>query len=379
MEGEDESMESSEMEDDEEEGGVTELTARAVESGAHSDTEELSPSSPPVLTVVLPEKFTSVRGNSWESSATAQAERGCGCVTVLDGTGALEFNTEDVAALLTLALERVRPFVPLEARFAAVLASLEDNGEEEDHDDDVVGSKIWAAVLQFVSDCRAVVAAIPCGGASHSGLFSDDSNETCADSSACGGPEVGHVWEARVSGAADASTAGYHPFSNSDADLEEHSCLSVDEAADLLEYVAATRFIAQLIAEPVVSAGIVAGRWAATERLAQQIRKLADAEEEAATWREGVDSVAAPAISNTLCLGELADVQGLGVRMAQQARYAPALEARLRGELRRALRRGLGSRQRRLKSRLVQTALPDVFSFPMVVPCCNLAPGNDAM
>lgn len=375
-------MESSEMEEEEEENqgqGAAESTARAVESGGHSDTEELSPSSPPVLTVILPEKFTSGRGNSWESPATAQVERGCGCVTVLDGTGALEFNTEDVAALLTLALERVRPFVPLEARFAVAVASLENNGEEDDHDDgDAVGSRVWAAVLQFVLDSRAVVAAIPCG-VSHSGLFSDDSNETVADSSACGGPEVGHVWEAHVSGAADASTAGHHPFSNSDVDLEEHSCLTVDEAADLLEYVAATRFIAQLIAEPVVSAGVVAGRWTATERLAQQIRKLAVAEEEAAMWREGGEYVAAPAISNTLCLGELADVQGLGVRMAQQARYAPALEARLRGELRRALRRGLGSRQRRLKSRLVQTALPDVFSFPMVAPGCNLAPGDDAM
>lgn len=377
MEGEDEAMDSSEMEEEE---GAAEMTVRAVESGGHSDTEEFSSSSPPVLTVVLPEKFTSGRGNSysWESSATAQAERGCGCVTVLDGTGALEFNTEDVAALLTLALERVRPFVPLEARFAVAVASLEDN-EEEDHDDDAVGSRVWAAVLQFVLDCRAVAAAIPCGGTSHGGLFSDDSNETSADSSACGGPEVGRVWEARVSGAADASTVGCHPLSNSDADLEENSSLTVDEAADLLEYVAATRFIAQLIAEPVVSAGIVSGRWAATERLAQQIQKLADAEEEAAAWREGMDSVAAPAISNTLCFGELADVQGLGVRMAQQAQYAPALEARLKGELRRALRRGMGSRQRRLKSRLVQTALPDVFSFPMVVPCCNLTSGNDAM
>eukprot|EP00904_Undaria_pinnatifida_P013426 jgi/Undpi1/9213/HiC_scaffold_26.g11671.m1 len=51
---------------------------------------------------------------------------------------------------------------------------------------------------------------------------------------------------------------------------ESSTALTVDEAADLLEYVAAARFVAQLIAEPVVAAGIETGRWASTERLAAQ-------------------------------------------------------------------------------------------------------------
>ena len=82
-----------------------------------------------------------------------------------------------------------------------------------------------------------------------------------------------------------------------------------------------------------------------------------------------------PSLSNMLCLGALADVRGLGVTMAQQARYAPALEAVLRGELRRALRRGQGSKKRRIRNRMQQGA-PDVFSFPMITPCCCFVPAG---
>lgn len=369
--------------------------------------------SPAGLTVIVPGRAALLReqglavggggGGAWGGSATT---RGCGCVTVLDGTGALEFNTEDVAALLTLALARVHPFMPLAARLtvaaeagwegnASAMAGNDDASASDDFD--TCDDRVWAAVQQYTIECRAAASAS--GAAARAGLFSGTptAHPGGADGGASGGAASNCAFAGGFKGAAVAtaddapSEATAAPAGSTATDSEDSgpssSGLTVDEAADLLEYVAATRFIAQLLSEPVVAAGVSAERWACTERLAQQVRKLAEAQEEATVAgaypeaaAASADSVA-PSLGNMLCLGALADVRGLGVAMAGQARYAPALEATLKGELRRALRRGQGSRQRRLKSRLQQTprGAPDVFGFPLVKPCCCMGPDGGMM
>eukprot|EP00903_Cladosiphon_okamuranus_P014725 g13645.t1 len=397
------------------------------------------------LTVIVPGRASLRRQRgrleaSWGSSVTFPTERGlCGCVSVLDDKGALEFNSEDVAALLTLALGRVHPFMPLVARITvaaqeagwdggAVAAS--DGKEDGDGDVDTLDARVWAAVQQFTLECRETAAAscssiaaadASSAAATPSILFSspfsagtmpappppppppcrsaekpDGPAGSCGASGADGSENKGHGEGDSGKGAAlapapasptdndrtgedgptmTASSAAPTPAVAAQATAGVE--LTVDEAVDLLEFLAAARFIAQLIAEPVVSAGISAGRWSSATRLAEQVRKLAEEEQEAqrlalASGPSAAEAAAAPtsSLSNMVCLGALADVQGLGLTMAQQARYAPALEAALKKELRQALRRGQGLK-RRIRHRL-QLGAPDVFTFPLIVPACQL-------
>lgn len=376
------------------------------------------------LTVIVPGRAALLREQglldaAWGSSVTARAEKGvCGCVAVLDDKGALEFNSEDVAALLTLALGRVHPFMPLAARITAAAeeAGWDGGAGEEDDDDDgdeeTLDARVWAAVQQYTLECRAAAAAAAIAGTPASAhLFSspgssgsmpppppttttrsarkmgrpaavDDAASPGAGSSSAEEGEDGEVEAAAVAGEAAASaavpasptvTAGVPEGDDPTAAAEEEVAeveLTVDEAADLLEFVAAARFIAQLIAEPVVAAGVSAGRWSCAMRLAGQVRKLAEEEQQAQQIASTATAAPTLSLSNMLCLGALADVQGLGLIMAQQARYAPALEAVLKRELRQALRRGQGLK-RRIRHRL-QPGAPYVFAFPMVMPACQL-------
>lgn len=350
---------------------------------------------------------------------TSQAEKSlCGCVSVLDDKGALEFNSEDVAALLTLALGRVHPFMPLAARITAAAEEAGWDGgadEEDDGDEETLDARVWAAVQQYVLECRAAAPAPASHGAAAAiartpppaHLFSSPASSGAmppppppstrsvrkagrpADVDDVASPRTRSSAEERKDREGDDSTVaevaasvaaptspttttglaeGDTPTAAATAAAVAEVELTVEEAADLLEFVAAARFIAQLIAEPVVAAGVSAGRWSCAMRLAEQVRKLAEEEKQA----QQVAPTAAPtlSLSNMLCLGALADVQGLGLIMAQQARYAPALEAVLKRELRQALRRGQGLK-RRIKHRL-QPGAPDVFAFPMIMPACQL-------
>ncbi|CAN0458208.1 unnamed protein product [Ectocarpus sp. 12 AP-2014] len=396
-----------------------------------------SPPSPTAaaLSVIVPGRAALLRQQglldaAWGSSVTAQAataERGlCGCVSVLDDKGALEFNTEDVAALLTLALGRVHPFMPLAARITAAAKEAGWDGCGDDGDE-ALDARVWAAVQEYTLECRRAAAAAASSdaaaaaaeaAASPTHLFSSPSVAAatppllpvavCGGGSSAakaGGPSAGGAADklpssdsavkggegeakadtgsdgARVSVADLASSRV--PGSRGSVSEENGSAagleLTVDESADLLEFVAAARFIAQLLAEPVVAAGVAGGRWSCAMRLSEQVRKLAEEEQQA---QEAVAAVAsgtaavktAPptsSLSNMLCLGALADVQGLGLAMAQQARYAPALEAALKRELRQALRGGQGLK-RRIKHRLQPPGAPDVFCFPMITPACQL-------
>lgn len=415
--------------DDDSDGGVSDEGEKA----ASDPTANLPPSpastagtAGTALTVIVPGRAALLREQglldaAWGSSVTAQAEGGvCGCVSVLDDKGTLEFNTEDVAALLTLALGRVHPFMPLAARITAAAEEAGWDGgagEEEDGDDDTLDARVWAAVQQYTLECRAATDArtssAACATAAIAGtpppahLFSspvssetmpppprvalssrkagrpaavDDAASPGAGSSAEEGEEREGGAEAEVAVSVavpgnPTTTAGLlegvpeGEGSTAASAVVSEVQLTVDEAADLLEFVAAARFIAQIFAEPVVAAGVSAGRWSCAMRLAEQVRKLAEEEQQA----QQVAPTAAPtsSLNNMLCLGALADVQGLGLVMAQQARYAPALEAVLKRELRQALRRGQGLK-RRIRHRL-QIGAPDVFSFPMIMPACQLA------
>lgn len=429
-----------------------------------SSSSASSASSPAGLTVLLPNQAKSAR------KIQQVKRKGCSCVTVVDGTGALEFNSEDVAALLTLALRRLRPFAPLVARLEAVAASAattaqeeaeevkhkkeaeknrmralskeldaasvvvgddhepgtaDDHDEDEDDDDDnddfsdgarddAVDAQIWSAVQQYVAESRAAAAA-----AAVTSAAGDDSNgDVGVDSgpstglfsrtplpvsrrtgnSADDGSDIGSPNASAAPAGAGAGAGG------SEAEDVFTSGFTADEASDLLEYVAAARFVAQLLTEPVVEESIAQGRWAHTEQLADQVRQLAESDEKerfacsgpapsflhaqdrgtAAAKDAGTAAGAAAAVvrggslssaSDMLCLGALADVEALGVSMAQQSRFAPALEAALKEELRNALRRGQG-RQRRLMSRLqpAATTAPGIISFPMIRPCCCFSP-----
>lgn len=419
------------------------------------------------LTVIVPGGTALFREQgrldvSWGSSVTSPPEGTlCGCVSVLDDKGALEFNSEDVAALLVLALGRVHPFAPLAARIAAAAAAEGEAGWDgaaarDDVDDedggggggDTLDARVWTAVQQYTLECRAAssssaAAAAAAASASPANLFASPVSGGATPAqpvSRSAGQPAGPVGSGAASSGADvaenkgqgqggedeatataeaeaeggsgqtAASGPAPPASPSDPgrcagedgstvaaaaggqeEEQEEVELTVDEAADLLEFVGAARFIAQLIAEPVVSAGISAGRWSCTMRLAEQVRKLAEEEQEAqqrlafapgagagaagaggAAAAAATASAATSSLSNILCLGALADAKGLGMTMAQQARCAPALEAGLKRELRLALRRGQGGLKRRIRHRLQQGA-PDVFSFPMVVPACQLA------
>ncbi|CBN77463.1 expressed unknown protein [Ectocarpus siliculosus] len=356
---------------------------------------------------------------AWGSSVTAQAataERGlCGCVSVLDDKGALEFNTEDVAALLTLALGRVHPFMPLAARITLAAKEAGWDGCGDDGDE-ALDARVWAAVQEYTLECRRAAAAAAAASPTH--LFSSPSVAAatppllpvavCGGGSSAakaGGPSAGGAvdelpssdfavkggeGEAKADAGSDGARASVAdlaspsvPGSRGSVSEENGSAagleLTVDESADLLEFVAAARFIAQLLAEPVVAAGVAGGRWSCAMRLSEQVRKLAEEEQQAqeAVAAAASDTAAAKtapptsSLSNMLCLGALADVQGLGLAMAQQARYAPALEAVLKRELRQALRGGQGLK-RRIKHRLQPPGAPDVFSFPMITPACQL-------
>lgn len=425
------------MEDEAGEASENDAQDDSANAIASSDTEESVPSPPTnAHTIIVPGRTPTLRQQlattfddaAWESTpATDQTTRGCGCVTVLDGTGALEFNTEDVAALLTLALARVRPFMKLAARLA--VTAEEDVGtiDEDGYEDleDALNAKVWATVQQYAFERRAAVAsaaeavgAAPSAattseeaGACPTELFSDPTPMAIGECGEGARQAQGHTSDPTVelpekdddagagteggdnTDAAPINPAPVAPVTAAAEDQEDTTGLTVDEAADLLEYVAAARFIAQVFAEPVVAAGVALGRWEGTERLAKHVEKLAKAEEASAAAAPGrsvsdtggeeaqrcaaAASTSVPSLSNMLCLEGLVDVQGLGVTMAQQARYAPALEAILKGELRRAMRRGQGSRQRRIKNRLQQAVprgggagAPGVFSFPMITPCC---------
>ncbi|CAN0433418.1 unnamed protein product [Ectocarpus sp. 12 AP-2014] len=396
-----------------------------------------SPPSPTAaaLSVIVPGRAALLRQQglldaAWGSSVAAQAataEKGlCGCVSVLDDKGALEFNTEDVAALLTLALGRVHPFMPLAARITAAAKEAGWDGCGDDGDE-ALDARVWAAVQEYTLECRraaaaaassdaaaaaaeaaaspthlfsspSVAAATPpllpvavCGGGSSAAKAGGPSAGGAADKLPSSGFAVkGGEGEARADAGSDRARASIADLANpsvpgsrgsvseengSAAGLE----LTVDESADLLEFVAAARFIAQLLAEPVVAAGVAGGRWSCAMRLSEQVRKLAEEEQQAqeavaAAASGTVATKTAPptsSLSNMLCLGALADVQGLGLAMAQQARYAPALEAALKRELRQALRGGQGLK-RRIKHRLQPPGAPDVFCFPMITPACQL-------
>lgn len=365
------------------------------------------------LTVVVPGRVAALsRGNvvgtAMDVEGQQQQRKPCSCVTVVDGTGALEFNTEDVAALLTLALRHLYPFMPLAERLAAVAAAheqeaephtrMDHDGEEldetegssSDEDNNVLDDRLWAAMQQYTAEYRAAagaaVVASPTAKASSATdgacpaaeLFS----ETCVPKCATGTVSQGNAWAAAAGvgpSVVVVDTQGSLPA----LETEDGSAsgLTVDEATDLLEYVAAARFVAQLLSEPVVADSISSGRWAQTESLAKQVQQLAEAERSAIASRGGGGGGGGglgtlSSLSDMLCLGALADVEGLGERMAQQARFAPALEAALKGELRQANRRGQG-RQRRLKSRLQQInqqaigfASTGMLTFPMIRPCC---------
>lgn len=387
-----------------------------------------SPPSPTAaaLSVIVPGRAALLRQQglldaAWGSSVTAQAttERGlCGCVSVLDDKGALEFNTEDVAALLTLALGRVHPFMPLAARItlAAKEAGWDGGGDDGD---EALDARVWAAVQEYTLECRRAAAAAssdaaaaaaatpthlfssPSGAAATPPLLSVAVSSGGSSAPKAGGPSAGDAadkppssdvtvkgveGEAKAEAGSDGARALASPSVAGRRSVEENAAaaaeleLTVDESADLLEFVAAARFIAQLLSEPVVAAGVSEGRWSCAMRLSEQVRKLGEEEQQAqettaAPAASGTAAVrAAPptsSLSSMLCLGALADVQGLGLAMAQQARYAPALEAALKRELRQALRGGQGLK-RRIKHRLQPPGAPDVFSFPMITPACQL-------
>ncbi|CAB1115576.1 unnamed protein product [Ectocarpus sp. CCAP 1310/34] len=379
-----------------------------------------SPPSPTAaaLSVIVPGRAALLRQQglldaAWGSSVTAQAataERGlCGCVSVLDDKGALEFNTEDVAALLTLALGRVHPFMPLAARITVAAKEAGWDGCGDDGDE-ALDARVWAAVQEYTLEGRraaaaeaaaspthlfsspSVAAATPpllpvavCGGGSSAAEAGGPSAGGAADKLPSSGFAVkGGEGEAKADAGSDGARASVAdlaspsvPGSRGSVSEENGSAagleLTVDESADLLEFVAAARFIAQLLAEPVVAAGVAGGRWSCAMRLSEQVRKLAEEEQQAQEAVAAAAKTAPPtsSLSNMLCLGALADVQGLGLAMAQQARYAPALEAALKRELRQALRGGQGLK-RRIKHRLQLPGAPDVFSFPMITPACQL-------
>ncbi|CAM9124991.1 unnamed protein product [Ectocarpus sp. 13 AM-2016] len=396
-----------------------------------------SPPSPTAaaLSVIVPGRAALLRQQglldaAWGSSVTAQAataERGlCGCVSVLDDKGALEFNTEDVAALLTLALGRVHPFMPLAARITAAAKEAGWDGCGDDGDE-ALDARVWAAVQEYTLECRRAAAAAASSdaaaaaaeaAASPTHLFSSPSVAAAtppllpaavcdggSSAAKAGGPSAsgtadklpssgfavkGGEGEAKADAGSDGARASVAdlaspsvPGSRGSVSEENGSAagleLTVDESADLLEFVAAARFIAQLLTEPVVAAGVAGGRWSCAMRLSEQVRKLAEEEQQAQEAVAAAASGTAAAktapptssLSNMLCLGALADVQGLGLAMAQQARYAPALEAALKRELRQALRGGQGLK-RRIKHRLQPPGAPDVFCFPMITPACQL-------
>lgn len=338
-----------------------------------------------------------------EDVPAATVVKGCGYVTVMNGTGALEFNSEDVAALLTLALRRLYPFMALAARLAAAAAEKDRDadGDADDQDEEderaAEDDRVWTTVQQFVRESRAsaaaaeaeaeVASASTCSSVSASvsgangvcsaGLFSGPlppPGEAAANVSECGG-SVTSVAAVRTSCNPALTVEVVAANGAGEAETGESATeLTVSEASDLLDYVAAARFVAHLLAEPVVAMRVSAGKWKHTEQLAKQVQSFADEKEDGVRMGAAVDRrdrVYPSSSLDNLCLGALADVEGLAETMAQQARFAPMLETTLKGELRRAMKRGQG-RQRRLKNRLQapQGAPPGVMSFPLVGPGC---------
>lgn len=435
--------------DDDDDRGQTDASDDENENDQSGLTSNLpaasTPSATAALTVVvpgravpLPEPVQQDNDNNTNNMAwgcPAPPAQLCGCVSVLDDKGALEFNTEDVAALLTLALGRVHPFMPLAAR---ITVAAEAAGWDGGCGDETLDERVWASVQEYTLENRAAAAAAAgdatagaATAASRTQLFSSPAGAMSPPPPVlCGGRSVAKFAGRAIGGAAAAESspsteesAAPDDEANTEAEASNNASapaaadspalsitplcgapapendgstatgvaaveLTADEAADLLEFVAAARFIAQLLAEPVVASGISAGRWSCAMRLSEQVRKLAEEEQEAqeaataaaASAGSGIAPTAAKSsLSNMLCLGALADVQGLGMMMAQQARYAPALEAALKRELRQALRRGQGLK-RRIRHRLQPQhqhqqgggGAPDVFSFPMVTPACQL-------
>lgn len=360
-----------------------------------TDSADDVPTSPLLssgLMVIVP-GCTEHSSSEMTGAGSGAVPEACGAVAVVPGTGALEFNSEDVAALLTLALRRVHPFMALASRLAVVAEEV--GWDDQDEDEDALDDRVWGMVKAYVAETRvaaaesaSTLAARPSdrcvSAASSAGLFNGVATEDHAD-----------VGDSTVEATSSAATQR----AMSDVGTEGDDCegggragigvgnestgsegLTVEEASDLLEYVTAARFLAHLLSEPVVAAGVSAGRWTHAEHLARQVQMLAEAGEETQAagetstpgGREIHPAQSLSCLSDMLCLAALADVQGLAVTMAQQARFAPALEAVLRAEMRRAMKRGQG-RQRRLKSRLqALQGIPGVMGFPLVKPGCCL-------
>ncbi|CAM9483603.1 unnamed protein product [Choristocarpus tenellus] len=298
---------------------------------------------------------------------------GCGCMTVVEGTGTCEFNCEDPAALLTLALQRIHPFQSLAARIATAVASSaplspglspsssHGSGPESPLDSTVESNpevnsssnmeeQLWCLLHDHVAECRA----------------------SAAPSTSSVEKAVGYPTTASVTS----------PSSSSE--MEDIVSLTVEDVSDLLEYTAALRFLAQMFSESVVSAGVARGHWAAAERLASQVREIDTLGRRYGKAHSNCSSKLAADVwageTDVLCLGWLGDMRAFTESVAVQSQALPYLETMLTGEMHRALQRGQG-RAQRLKSRLqrgecmspgaggCRTALA-VMAFPEVKPYC---------
>ncbi|CAM9385328.1 unnamed protein product [Discosporangium mesarthrocarpum] len=380
-------------------------------------TEEGMLPSPPLLTVKVPGRLAGEnadyagcpKGGSSPEGSTGI--RFCGCMTVVEGTGTCEFNSEDPAALLTLALRRFHPFQPLAARMIAATrgagprsspspqspsspeestpatvsmgcplssspssssasSSLsEGNGAgsaEEAEDDSTAGSEVesskdvesrlWNVLREHAAECREAA----------------DVTVSMRDPPGAGAGAVSPPKSGNESGHRS-------PMAVSVSKHEDTSLgLTPDDLSDLLEYTAALRFLFQLLSEPVVIAGVGSGRWATPEGLAAQLRELGtggyggcaeDIGGEAGGVMDCYRAGDGLGDVDVLSLGLLGDMRALADSVAAQSTCLPYLDVLLHAEMRRALQRGQG-RAQRLKSRLHKVGEPSIMAFPEVKPYC---------
>jgi hypothetical protein len=201
----------------------------------------------------------------------------CSCVLVDDTTGTLQFNSEDPAALLSLALQFMHPAAPLatvllhgtsSSSSASSSSSSSSSGSTSGSSEpdcevqelDRVLQQCWHSEQWTPQDEDMCIAAVRARVRS---LRNTSSNTTATanvtTTAGAGGSSCGADGSIGVLAAAAAAAAA-----------AEDECLPLEDIDDLLAYTAGHCYLQYVFSQPPVLCAVAAGHWAHVSELARE-------------------------------------------------------------------------------------------------------------
>jgi hypothetical protein len=264
----------------------------------------------------------------------------CSRVLVDDTTGTLQFNAEDPAALLSLALQFMHPVAPLAAVLlhgssasSASLGSGSGSGctepDAEVQELDRVLQQCWSSEQWTPQDEDACMAAVRARVRS---LRSSSNNITATatvstDTTAGFGSRGADGSSIGVLAAAAAAAAA--------ATAAEEECLPLEDIDDLLAYTAGHCYLQYVFSQPPVLCAVAAGHWAHVSELARESSVFTDNNNN----NNSSSSSSALDSSSGLYTSLLSDVPALAQSCLQDSRAVRRLRGALVVERRLATRR----------------------------------------